>query len=172
MGSALSSLSPLLPTEGSTPASARRSLYRMDTYYDRVTDQAAVALGLARVQRLFKRIEHDYYRSTGAFPPQHLIVLRREVWEEQRWIARSLTEAFIAANDCFTHAQRGFPYATPWLEAELEETVAVMGEDFHPYGFERNREQIDMFANEAFRLKLTSRRITAEEYFADYLKGE
>ena len=127
---------------------------------------------IARLFPEFKRIEHDYYRSTGAFPPQHLIVLRREVWEEQRWIARSLTEAFIAANDCFTHAQRGFPYATPWLEAELEETIAVMGEDFHPYGFERNREQIDMFANEAFRLKLTSRRITAEEYFADYLKGE
>jgi len=37
---------------------------------------------------------------------------------------------------------------------------------------ERNREQIDMFANEAFRLGLTSRRITAEEYFADYLQGE
>ena len=29
-----------------------------------------------------------------------------------------------------------------------------------------------MFAGEAFRLGLTSRRITAEEYFADYLKGE
>ena len=25
---------------------------------------------------------------TGAFPPQHLIVLRREVWEANRWIAR------------------------------------------------------------------------------------
>jgi hypothetical protein len=29
-----------------------------------------------------------------------------------------------------------------------------------------------MFANEAFRLGLTSRRITTEEYFADYLKGD
>ena len=45
----------------------------------------------------------------------------------------------------------------------------MMGDDFHPYGFERNRAQIDMFAGEAFRLGLTSRQIPAEEYFADFL---
>ena len=97
------------------------------------------------------------------------MVIRREAWEASRWMARSLTAAFIAANDTFTAAQKGFPYATPWLEAELEDTAAVMGEDFHPYGLERNRAQIEMFAAEAFRLGLTSRLVTADEYFADYL---
>ena len=124
---------------------------------------------LARLFPDFRRVEQDYFRKTGAFPPQHLIVLRREVWEANRWIARSLTEAFVAANDNFTAAQRSFPYATPWLEAELEDTAAVMGDDFHPYGFERNRAQIEMFAGEAFRLGLTRRRVTVEEYFADFL---
>jgi len=124
---------------------------------------------LARLFPDFRSIEREYFRKTGAFPPQHLMILRREAWEANRWIARSLTEAFIDANDCFTAAQQGFPYATPWLEAELEETAAVMGEDFHPYGFEKNRAQIEMFAGEAFRLGLTSRLITPEEYFADYL---
>jgi 4,5-dihydroxyphthalate decarboxylase len=119
----------------------------------------------------FRLVEQEYFLKTGAFPPQHLIVLRREAWEANPRIARSLTEAFSAANDCFTAAQKGFPYATPWLEAELEETAAVMGEDFHPYGLERNRSQIDAFAGEAFRLGLTSRQITTEDYFADYLKG-
>jgi 4,5-dihydroxyphthalate decarboxylase len=119
----------------------------------------------------FRLAEQEYFLKTGAFPPQHLIVLRREAWEANPRIARSLTEAFIAANDCFSAAQKGFPYATPWLEAELEETAAVMGEDFHPYGLERNRSQIDAFAGEAFRLGLTSRQITIEDYFADYLKG-
>src|SRR5437667_424870 len=108
---------------------------------------------------------------TGALPPQHLIVLRREAREANRWIAKSLTDAFSAANVCFTASQKGFPYATPWLEAELEATAAVMGEDVHPYGVERNRAQIEMFAGEAFRLGLTSRRITVEDYFADYLQG-
>ena len=126
---------------------------------------------LARLFPDFRQVEQDYFRATGAFPPQHLIVLRREVWEANRWIARTLTEAFTAANDCFGAAQRGFPYATPWLEAELEDTAAVMGDDFHPYGVEDNRAQIAMFADEAFRLGFTSRPITPDEYFADYLAG-
>jgi 4,5-dihydroxyphthalate decarboxylase len=124
---------------------------------------------LARLFPEFRGVEQEYFRRTGAFPPQHLIVLRREAWEANRWIARSLTEAFAAANDCFTTAQRSFPYATPWLESELEDTARLMGDDFHPYGLERNRAQIEMFAGEAFRLGLTSRRVTVAEYFADYL---
>ena len=123
---------------------------------------------IARLFPNFREVEAEYFRRTGAFPPQHLIVVRRETWDANRWIAQSLTEAFGAANDCFTAAQRGFPYATPWLEAELEATEGVMGEDFHPYGFENNRAQIEMFAEEAFRLGLTRRRVTADEYFADY----
>jgi 4,5-dihydroxyphthalate decarboxylase len=126
---------------------------------------------IARLFPDFRRVEQEYFRRTGAFPPQHLIVLRREVWEANRWIAHSLTEAFSAANDCFTEAQRGFPYATPWLEAELEDTEAVMGEHFHPYGVERNRVQIELFAGEAYTLGLTSRWITPDEYFVDYLQG-
>jgi 4,5-dihydroxyphthalate decarboxylase len=126
---------------------------------------------IARLFPDFRRVEQEYFRATGAFPPQHLMVVQREVWEQHPWVARRLTEAFIAANDWFTAAQQGFPYATPWLEAELEETAAVMGEDFHPYGLEANRAQIEMFAAEAFRLGLTSRRITTDEYFADYLKS-
>ena len=119
----------------------------------------------------FRPIEQEYFLKTGAFPLQHLIVIRRETWEANRWIARSFTEAFSAANDCFTVAQKGFPYATPWLEAELEDTAAVMGEDFHPYGLERNRVQIEMFTGEAFRLGLTKRLVTPDEYFADYIQG-
>lgn len=126
---------------------------------------------IARLFPHFRDVEQEYFRTTGAFPPQHLIVLQRDVWDANRWIAKAITEAFIAANDCFTAAQKGFPYATPWLEAELEDTAAVMGADFHPYGLERNRAQIDMFAGEAFRLGLTSRQVTVEEYFADYLQG-
>jgi 4,5-dihydroxyphthalate decarboxylase len=126
---------------------------------------------IARLFPDFRAVEHEYFLKTGAFPPQHLIVVRREVWDANRWIAKSLTDAFIAANDVFGAAQRGFPYATPWLEAELEETTAVMGEDFHPYGIERNRSQIETFAEEAFRSGLTRRRVTFEEYFEDFLAG-
>jgi 4,5-dihydroxyphthalate decarboxylase len=97
------------------------------------------------------------------------VILRRDVWVRDKWIARSLTDAFIRCNDQFAAAQRNFPYVTPWLDAELEETEAVMGADFHPYGFEKNREVIDVFCRQAHELGIVSRVITAEEYFAEYL---
>ncbi|HEX3992206.1 MAG TPA: hypothetical protein VHX39_13620 [Acetobacteraceae bacterium] len=124
---------------------------------------------IARLFPDFRAIERDYFGQTGIFPPQHLIVVRRPVWESNKWIARALTDAFIRGNDMFDAAQRGFPYVSPWLEAELEETEAVMGTDFHPYGFEKSRRTIEVFANQAFDLGIVGRRISAEEYFADFL---
>jgi 4,5-dihydroxyphthalate decarboxylase len=122
--------------------------------------------------RLFpdiRSIERDYFRRTGCFPPQHLVILRRDVWERDKWIARSLTDAFVRCNDQFTKAQRLFPYVSPWLDVELEETEALMGADFHPYGFEKNRAVIDIFCRQAHELGIVSRLITTEEYFAEYL---
>jgi 4,5-dihydroxyphthalate decarboxylase len=122
--------------------------------------------------RLFpdvRSIERDYFRRTACFPPQHLVILRRDVWERDKWIARSLTDAFIRCNDQFTRAQRLFPYVSPWLDIELEETEALMGTDFHPYGFEKNRAAIDVFCRQAHELGVVSRLVTAEEYFTEYL---
>lgn len=124
------------------------------------------------IVRLFpdiRSIERDYFLATGMFPPQHLVVIKRPVWEAHKWIARSLTDAFTRATDMFGQAQRGFPYVSPWLDAELEETEALMGADFHAEGFERNRATIEVFSEQARALGIISRRITAEEYFADYL---
>jgi len=69
----------------------------------------------------------------------------------------------------FAAATRNFPYVSPWLEADLEETETIMGADFHPYGFEKNRGAIDVFCREAYDLGIVSRLIAAEEYFAEYL---
>jgi 4,5-dihydroxyphthalate decarboxylase len=122
--------------------------------------------------RLFsdvRSVERDYFRRTGCFPPQHLVILRRDVWEREKWIARSLTEAFNRCNGQFAAAQRRFPYVSPWLDIELEETEALMGADFHADGFEKNRQMVETFCRQAHALGIVSRPITAEEYFAEYL---
>ncbi|HVH82286.1 MAG TPA: hypothetical protein VM782_23010 [Stellaceae bacterium] len=126
------------------------------------------------IVRLFpdcRAVERDYFKATGVYPPQHLIVLRREVWQRDKWLARSLTDAFIRSNAMFAAAQRNFPYVSPWLDCELEETEALMGADFHQDGFERNRATIEAFCQQAFDLGITTRRVTAEDYFADFLES-
>jgi 4,5-dihydroxyphthalate decarboxylase len=94
-----------------------------------------------------------------------------EVWERNKFLARSLTDAFIRSNAMFAAAQRNFPYAAPWLDCELEETEALMGADFYQDGYERNRETVEAFCRQAFDLGITKRRITAEEYFAEFLES-
>jgi 4,5-dihydroxyphthalate decarboxylase len=124
---------------------------------------------IARLLPDFPTVEARYWRETGCFAPQHLITIRREAWEANRWIARALTDAFIACETMFTAAQRSFPYAVPWMEAEVERTVGIMGEDYHPNGRPRCRAEIDAFCAEAHRLGLTSRRVSVDEFFAEYL---
>ena len=117
----------------------------------------------------FRAIERDYFRQTGCFPPQHLIVLKRQVWERDKSIAVRLTDAFIEADRVFGSAVRNFPYVSPWLEAELEETQALMGADYHEDGYEKNRAQVEVFCHQAHAAGITSRLVSPEEYFADFL---
>src|SRR2546425_2791989 len=78
---------------------------------------------IVRVFPEFRYIEQEYFLKTGAFPPQHLIVLRREVWEANRWIARSLPPAVRAAHDFLIPARRGLPDAPPRPRAQLGDAV-------------------------------------------------
>ncbi len=126
---------------------------------------------IVRLVADYRAAEKAYFERTGAFPTQHLVVIRRAVWEANPWVAGKLTDAFIACNDAFTQAQRNFPYATPWLEDELEQTEALLGEDFHPYGFERNHRQFEMFAEQAWHGGITDRMVPPEELFAEFLES-
>jgi 4,5-dihydroxyphthalate decarboxylase len=126
------------------------------------------------IVRLFPDIrsaERKYFSATRMFPPQHLIVLKRETWQQNRWIAGALTDAFSRCTEMFATAQRSFPYASPWLDAELEETEALMGEDFHAEGFEKNHAALEVFAEQAHLAGIVGRRISAEEYFAEFLEA-
>lgn len=118
-----------------------------------------------------RAVEREYFRATGVYPPQHLVVLRRAVWERNHWLARSLTEAFQRSNALFAAAQRNFPYGSPWLDCELEETEALMGADFYADGYECNQATIESFCRQAFDLGITRRCVTPEEYFAEFLEG-
>ena len=42
-------------------------------------------------------VEQAYFRDTGIFPIMHVIAIRREVFEANRWIAMNLFQAFREA---------------------------------------------------------------------------
>ena len=126
---------------------------------------------IVRLFHDFESVEHDYVRAFGIWPPQHMVVLRRETWLKHKHIARSLTDAFVRNNAVFETTLRNFPYVTPWMEAHMDETTALLGTHGHDDGFERNQAAMEIFCNEAHRAGITQRRIGVAEYFQEYLES-
>jgi 4,5-dihydroxyphthalate decarboxylase len=124
------------------------------------------------VRRLFDPsgpAEVDYFRRTGIFPIMHVLVLRRDVYERNRWLARSLYDAFEQAKALCeqgmdeTAAAR---YMLPWLHDEVARTREILGEDYWPYGLERNREVLRTFLRYSYDQGLAARPVEPEELFA------
>ncbi len=125
------------------------------------------------VRRLFPDfvpVEKDYYARTGIFPIMHVVAIRREVYEANRWVAQSLFKAFCEAQRRLYDellVTASLKTMLPWQIAAVEETVALLGNDWWPYGFERNRAAIDTFLRYHHEQGLSSRRLQPEELFAE-----
>jgi 4,5-dihydroxyphthalate decarboxylase len=126
---------------------------------------------IVRLVADIRAADRAYFTKTRVYPPQHVMIMRREAWEKNKWLARGLTDAFDRAGALFNRATRQFPYVSPWLDTELEETVAVMGEDFFPVGYEKNRAAMEAFCQQAYEVGITGRRIQVEEYFQEFLES-
>jgi 4,5-dihydroxyphthalate decarboxylase len=126
----------------------------------------------ATVKRLFENyveVEKAYYRKTRIFPIMHTVVIRRELYEKNRWIAQSLYKAFAQAQRR-TYEYLGTTMANttmlPWQAAHVEEARRELGEDWWPYGFEPNRHVLETFLRYHHEQGLSKRRLKAEELFA------
>jgi 4,5-dihydroxyphthalate decarboxylase len=99
----------------------------------------------------------------------HTFVIRREVYEKHRWVARSLYQAF-------TEAQRityedlddtgTLQAMLPWLVSHVEDAKREMGNDWWPYGIEPNRHVLETFLRYHHEQGLSKQRLTPEDIFA------
>jgi len=125
-----------------------------------------------KVKRLFPDYveqEKAYYRRTRIFPIMHTVVIRRDVYRANPWVAQSLYKAFTAAKaKAFEmyHQTAALPAMLPWLVAHVDETRREMGEDWWPYGLAPNRHVLDAFLRYHHEQGLSRRRFAPEELFA------
>jgi 4,5-dihydroxyphthalate decarboxylase len=124
------------------------------------------------VKRLFPNyveLEKEYYRRTKIFPIMHTLVIRRDVYAANPWVAQSLYKAFVAAKakayELYDQTA-ALPAMVPWLVPQLEEARREMGEDWWPYGLEPNRRVLETFLRYHHEQGLSKRRVTPEELFA------
>jgi 4,5-dihydroxyphthalate decarboxylase len=132
------------------------------------------AQGSPNVTRLFDNFigaEGEYYKKTGIFPIMHTIVLKRQVYEENPWIAMSLHKACIASKNIVLKGllqTGGAPLYSilPWSAWEAERTRDVLGEDWWPYGIEKNRRTVEALCEYSYEQGLSARLMKMEELFA------
>jgi 4,5-dihydroxyphthalate decarboxylase len=124
------------------------------------------------VKRLFPdfvAVEREYYRRTKIFPIMHVVAIRREVYEKNRWVAMSLYKAFAKAQKLtYEGLAQTAAHKTmlPWQNAHVEEAVRELGPDWWQYGFHGNRHVLDTFLRYHHEQGLSKRRLQPEDLFA------
>ena len=128
--------------------------------------------GAKTVARLFPNyaeMEKDYYKRTKIYPIMHTVVIKREIYDRDPWVALNLYNALCRAKDyCYHHlTETGSPKASfAWLQPMIEEEKKIIGEDWYPYGIEQNRPTIEALLQYTHEHGLTDRRVKLEELFA------
>jgi 4,5-dihydroxyphthalate decarboxylase len=123
-------------------------------------------------RRLFEDcqgLELAYWKKTRIFPIMHVVVLRRETYESNRWVAMNLMQAFEAAKrrSLARALELGVSHMPlPWVADNALRWRDLAGEDFWPYGVEANRATLDAYLQYAFEQGVCRRRLAAEEVFA------
>jgi 4,5-dihydroxyphthalate decarboxylase len=124
--------------------------------------------GIRRLFPDYEAVEQAYFEKTGVFPIMHVIVVKTDVLENHPWLAMNLYKAFEEAKQrsiarlsdiTASHA----PFA--WLGPYTERMKRMFGEDFWPYGLEKNRTTLQAFVDFACEQGVCHRRLDLEELF-------
>jgi 4,5-dihydroxyphthalate decarboxylase len=128
--------------------------------------------GEPHIARLFpdtRAAEMAYFKKTGLFPIMHLVGIRKTLLAQYPWLATSVYKAFCEAKALAIADLRdvnALMVTLPWLEAETNETAAVMGADFWKYGIAENLPEIEALLQYSYEQGLVARKVKVEELFA------
>jgi 4,5-dihydroxyphthalate decarboxylase len=128
--------------------------------------------GVPNVRRLFPdhvAAERDYYARTGVFPIMHIVAIRRDHASDAK-LCRAVCDAFEQARRIAFALLEGYaslPVALPWAFDNLREARALMGNDYWPYGVEKNRAAIEAVARYSHAQGLAQRVLPIKEIFAE-----
>lgn len=123
------------------------------------------------VKRLFadhRSVEQDFYRRTGMFPIMHSVAIRRDVVKQNPWLPKAVFEAYSQAKQVDYVNMRRWGWvmdSLPWYGQEFNETSALMGANFYPYGLKASAASYDAAFRYTFEQGLSRRRVSLEEMF-------
>jgi 4,5-dihydroxyphthalate decarboxylase len=116
----------------------------------------------------YRATERAYYRRTGIYPGHHIVVLRRDLVEREPWVVPSVYRAFVEARALADRNRLQLHESSPWLLADLEESMALLGPGFSPYGYRENRAMVAAFCAEQSAQGLIAKPLEPDRVFADF----
>lgn len=117
-----------------------------------------------------RAVEEDYFRRTGIFPMMHTIVIKRDVYDGNPWIAQSLFDAFNEAKRraiANLYETNALSVMLPFLVHEIERTRQLMGMDYWPFGIEANRKSLITFFRHLKEQEIIDREPAIADLFLD-----
>jgi 4,5-dihydroxyphthalate decarboxylase len=126
--------------------------------------------GNPKVKRLFndpRAAERDYFRRTGIFPIMHAVAIRNDLIDAHPWLPEAVFNAYSQAKQQRYEAMRRewLLGTLPWYGQELDETRALMGENFWPYGIAENEQTLNALFQYSHEQGLAKKRLTIDELF-------
>ena len=110
----------------------------------------------------------ENYRRTKNFPIMHLIGVRKTLVEQHPWLPAAVLKAFEHAKAAaFARLADTSASKTmlPFLDQQLQEARALMGQDFWPYGLDANRRCLEYFLQQHHKQGLSDRLMKVAELF-------
>jgi 4,5-dihydroxyphthalate decarboxylase len=126
-----------------------------------------------KVVRLFpdyKNDEINYYKRTEVHPIMHCVVLRKQISEKFPWLLKNLYTALEQSRKKTIESLSdtgALSAMIPFLPAFMEETRSVFGENYWPYGVNKNRKTLEKLTLYAHEQGLTDRVIETSELFGE-----
>lgn len=127
-----------------------------------------------QVGRMFEdypMVEREYYQRTGIFPIMHTVVIRKDLLAKHPELALSIYNGFCdAKNACMEEYLHGKIFNNmgsmlPWFSHLIDKDIALLGNDWWPYGIEANRKAIDVILRYHHEQGITDRLYTVEDLF-------
>ena len=124
-----------------------------------------------KVTRLFpdyRTVERAYFAKTGIFPIMHAVAIKRDVAQQNPWLPEAVFKAYSQSKKINYEymANAAWVYGSlPWFGQELDETRALMGENYYSYGIAPNRKTLEALFRYSHRQGLSRRKLTIEELF-------
>jgi len=123
----------------------------------------------ADVKFLFEDREVEsarYFKKTGIYPINHIMVVKRSVYERHPWIALNLYSAFVNAMDQVR--KDSLAWMAPYYEMGLvgRDVRGIVTKTPMPYGLKAARPVLETVTRYVYEQGLCARPVALEEIFA------